>query len=61
MVKNLPVMRDSCLIPRLGRCFGEGNGNPLQYSVLGNPMDRGAREGWGVATVHGFTKDLDIA
>ena len=31
---------------------GEGNGNPLQYSCLGNPMDRGA---WGT-TVHGVTK-----
>ena len=34
---------------------GEGNGNPLQYSCLGNPMDRGA---WWV-TVHGVTKELD--
>ena len=29
-------------IPGLGRSSGEGNGNPLQYSCLGNPMDRGA-------------------
>ena len=29
-------------IPRLGRSPGEGNGDPLQYSCLGNPMDRGA-------------------
>ena len=29
-------------IPGLGRSPGEGNGNPLQYSCLGNPMDRGA-------------------
>ena len=28
-------------IPGLGRSPGEGNGNPLQYSCLGNPMDRG--------------------
>ena len=34
---------DVSLIPRLGRSPGEGNGNPLQYSCLGNPMDRGAR------------------
>ena len=34
---------------------GEGNGNPLQYSCLENPMDRGA---WW-ATVHGVTKKLD--
>ena len=39
-------------IPELGRSLGEGNGNPLQYSCLENPMDRGA---WG-ATVHGITK-----
>ena len=30
-------------IPRLGRSPGEGNGNPLQYFCLGNPMDGGAR------------------
>ena len=39
-------------IPGLGRSPGEGNGNPLQYSCLENPMDRGA---WW-ATVHGITK-----
>ena len=39
-------------IPVLGRSPGEGNGNPLQYSCLENPMDRGAC--W--ATVHGVTK-----
>ena len=39
-------------IPGSGRSPGEGNGNPLQYSCLENPMDRGAR--W--ATVHGVTK-----
>ena len=39
-------------IPRLGRSSGEGNGHPLQYSCLGNPMNRGA---WW-ATVHGVTK-----
>ena len=33
---------DVGLIPGLGRSCGEGNGNPLQYSCLGNPMDRGA-------------------
>ena len=45
MVKNPPVnagdVRDMGLIPRLGRSPGEGNGNPLQYSHLENPMDRG--------------------
>ena len=39
-------------IPGSGRSPGEGNGNPLQYSCLENPMDRGA---WR-ATVHGVTK-----
>ena len=43
---------DLSLIPGSGRSPGEGNGNPLQYSYLGNPMDRGA---WW-ATVHGVTK-----
>ena len=38
-------------IPGLGRSPGEGNGNPLQYSYLKNPLDRGAWQ----ATVHGFT------
>ena len=40
---------DAASIPELGRSPGGGNGNPLQYSCLGNPMDRGA---WRV-TVHG--------
>ena len=39
-------------IPGSGRSPGEGNGNPLQYSCLENPMDRGA---W-LATVHGVAK-----
>ena len=39
-------------IPGSGRSPGEGNGNPLQYSCLENPMDGGAWE----ATVHGVTK-----
>ena len=39
-------------IPGLGRCPGEGNGNPLQYSCLENPMEGGA---WW-ATVHRVTK-----
>ena len=47
MVKNLPVIaRDLGSIPDLGRFPEEGNGNPLQYSCQGNPMDRGA---WWVA------------
>ena len=60
LVKNSPAMQetdcnagDQGLTPGLGRSPGEGNRNPLQYSCLGNPMDRGA---WrttvrGVATV----------
>ena len=43
---------DLASVPRLGRSRGEGNGNPLQYSCLGNSMDRGAWQ----ATVHGVTK-----
>ena len=39
-------------IPGLGRSSGEGNGNPLQYSCLENPTDRGA---W-CAIVHGVAK-----
>ena len=43
MVKILPANAgDMGSIPRLGRSPGEGHGNPLQYSCLGNPMDRGA-------------------
>ena len=46
MVKNLPAnagdVRDEGSIPRLGRSPGEGNDNPVQYSCLENPMDRGA-------------------
>ena len=43
---------DLSSIPGLGRSAGEGNGNPLQYSCLENPMDGGA---WW-ATVHGVAK-----
>ena len=46
VIKNLPAkagdVRDSGLIPGLGRSPGEGNGNLFQYSCLGNPVDRGA-------------------
>ena len=56
MVKNPPAnvgdIRDLGLIPRSGRSPGEGNSNPLQYSGLENPMDRGV---W-LATVHGITE-----
>ena len=46
---NAGVAGDAGLIPGLGRSPGEGHGNPLQYSFLENPMDRGA---WWT-TVHG--------
>ena len=56
IVKNLPAKAgDTDSIPGSGRSPGEGNGNPLQYSCLGNPVDRGA---W-LATVHRVTKELD--
>ena len=56
MVKNTPVnagdVRDVGSIPGSGRSPGGGPSNPLQYSCLDNPMDRGA---WG-ATAHGVTE-----
>ena len=53
VLKNLPANAgDTGSIPGSGRSRGGGNGNPLQYSCLGNPMDRGV---WW-ATVHGVTK-----
>ena len=52
-VKNPPAMQET-QIQSLGRddSPGEGHGNPLQYSCLENPMDRGAWQ----ATIHGVTK-----
>ena len=41
-VKNLPAIRDPDLIPGSGRSPREGTGDPLQYSCLENPMDRGS-------------------
>ena len=56
VIKNLPASVGNSehvgLIPGLGRSPGEVNGNPLQYSCVGNPMDRGA---WW-STVHGGPK-----
>ena len=56
VVKNLPpnagVARDGGSISGLGRTSGVGNGNPLQYSCLKNPMDREALR----AAVHGVAK-----
>ena len=52
VVKNLPANAEGLgLIPGLGRSPGEGNANPLRYSCLGNPMDRGDWQ----ATVHGVS------
>ena len=56
VVKNPPAstgdIRDMDSIPGPGRSPGEENGNPLQYSCLGNPMDRGVWQ----ATVHGLER-----
>ena len=53
VVKNPPANAgDMGLIPDLGRSPGEGNGNLLWYSYLGNPMDRGAWQ----TTLHGAEK-----
>ena len=53
VAKNLPAnLGHAVSIPGSGRSPGGGNGNPLQYSCLENPMDRGARQ----ATVHGVAK-----
>ena len=53
MVKNLPANSgDACLMPGLGRSPGEGNGNTLQCSCLGNAMNRGTWQ----ATVHGVAE-----
>ena len=76
LVKNPPAnagdLRDLGLIPGLGRSSGEGNGNPLQYSCLETPMDRGGRQAgyspWGpkewdmteCATIHTHTKYSDF-
>ena len=60
MVKNLPATQEpqetQGVIPVLGRLPGEGNGNPLQYSCLENPMDRGAWQ----AIVRGGLKELNM-
>ena len=53
MVKNLPASAgDVGSIPGTGKSAGEGDGNPLQYSCLGNPMVRGACQ----ATAHGVRR-----
>ena len=61
MIKNLPDKAGDAgnpgLIPESGRSPAEGTGNPLQYSCLGNPTDRGAQ--W--AKLHWVAKELDTA
>ena len=53
VVKNPPASAgDAILVSGLGRSLGGGHGNPLQYSFLENPMDRGAWQ----ATVHGVAR-----
>ena len=52
MVESTCSVGEVGSIPGSGRSPGDGNGNPLQYSCLGNAMDRGA---WG-ATVHGVAE-----
>ena len=58
MVKNQPANAgDIRLIPGSGTSPGEGHGNPLRYSCLGNPMNRGA---WW-ATVHEVSMDMNLS
>ena len=57
VVTTLPTNAgDTGAIPVSGRSSGEGNGTPLQYYCLENPMDRGA---WW-ATLHRIAKELDM-
>ena len=59
MVKNPPTSAgDMGLIPGSGRSLGEGDDNPLQYSCLGNPMDRGA---WQCSPWHPKRAGQDLA
>jgi len=65
LVKNPPAMQENAcstgdphLIPGSGRSLGEGNGNSLQYSCLGDPMDRGA---WWAAAHGVITVGHDLA
>ena len=56
MIKNPPAsVRDVGSFPELRRSLGVESGNALQYSCLGNSMDRGAWQ----ATIHGVAKDSD--
>ena len=55
MVKNSANTEDEGLIPGSGRSPGEGNCSPIQYSCLGNPLDRGTWQ----ATILGVEKESD--
>ena len=58
MLKYLPVNAgDMGLVPGSGKSPGEENDNPLQFSCLGNPMDK--RAWW--ATVHGVAKESETS
>ena len=58
-MKNPPANAGNAgSIPGSGRSLGEGNGSPLQYSCLGNHMDRGAWQApW---DLHGISEELDM-
>ena len=57
VVKNLPANAGNTgSVPGLGRSTREGNGNPLQYSCLGNPIDRGAS----LTVILRVTKESDV-
>ena len=58
LIVNSPLANaeNTGLISGSGKSPGEGNGNPLQYSCLGNPINKGAWQ----ATVHGVAKQLDM-
>jgi len=58
VVKETCNGRDPGLIPGLGRSPGDGNGNPLQYSCLEKPMDRGA---WWTAVAHGVAESWTLS
>ena len=62
MVKNLPAnagdIRDVGSIPGLGRSPGGGHGNPLQYSCLENPMDRGVWWVWSMGCKESDTTEV---
>ena len=63
VVKNLPAnaggARDTSFIPELGRSLRVENGSSLQYSGLGNPMDRGAWQSMGLQRV-GYNRGTDL-